>query len=406
MKSLLGGRGEREGMELLDAHTTRLGARPAGGTEILQALAVSGLRGRGGASFPAATKWSAVAGRRQRSRAILVNGAEGEPLSHKDRLLMTTRPHLVLDGAAIAAETLRADDVVLFVGEEHAAARTAMRRALLERPIPEQRRTRFVVAPPRYVAGEESAAVHCVNDGVALPTGSTPRPFEHGIADRPTLLQNVETLAHVAMIARFGGEWFRSLGAGAPGTILLTLSGSVSDPGVVEVSHGATVAEAVEGAGGLTATPQAVLVGGYFGGWMDARTAWARRLDAAALRDSGASLGCGVIDVLGEDRCGVLETTRIVSYLADESARQCGPCVFGLRAIADAVQRIAAGISQPGDLARVQRWAAQLAGRGACHHPDGAAAMLLSALSVFSDEFERHEQRRGCSIVARGVRAA
>ncbi len=164
---------------------------------------------------------------------------------------MTARPHLVLDGAAIAAETLGADDVVVYIGAEHTAAREAMRRALAERPGPERARTRFVSAPPRYVAGEESAAVHCVNDGVALPTATPPRPFERGIADRPTLVQNVETLAHVAMIARFGAEWFHSIGAGAPGTVLLTLSGAVRAPGVVEMAHGSTVADAVDAAGGL-----------------------------------------------------------------------------------------------------------------------------------------------------------
>jgi NADH:ubiquinone oxidoreductase subunit F (NADH-binding) len=406
MKSLLSGRDLREGVETLDAHTARLRPRPRGGADLLAALEVSGLRGRGGASFPVATKWRSVAAQRGRSRAVLVNGAEGEPLSRKDRTLMTARPHLVLDGAALAAETLGADDVVLYIKEDDAVARTAMRRALLERPPDEQRRTRFVEAPPRYVAGEESAAVHCVNEGIALPTSKPPLPFEQGVAGRPTLVQNVETLAHVAMIARFGGDWFQSLGAGAPGTVLLTVSGAVGVPGVIEVAQGATIAEAVEAGGGVTHTPEAVLLGGYFGGWIDAARAWSMRLDAGALRATGSTLGCGVVSVLGDDRCGVLETAHIVSYLADESARQCGPCVFGLRAIAEAVQRIAAGIAHQGDMARVRRWATQLGGRGACHHPDGAAAMLLSALDVFAEEFARHEERRGCSVVRRADRAA
>ena len=188
--------------------------------------------------------------------------------------------------------------------------------------------------------------------------------------------------------------------------MLLTLTGAVGAPGVVEVAQGSTVAEAVDEAGGLTDTPQAVLLGGYFGGWGDARAAWPLRLDAAAMRASGATLGCGVVSMLGVERCGVLESARIVSYLADESARQCGPCVFGLRAIAEAVQRVAAGIAQSDYLARARRWAAQLGGRGACHHPDGAAAMLLSALEVFADEFARHEQGRGCSVVRGAVQAA
>ena len=406
MISLLSGRDVRDGVETLAAQTSRLGGRPAGGPGLVSALDVSGLRGRGGAAFPVAAKWRAVADQRPRSRAVLVNGAEGEPLSRKDHVLMTTRPHLVLDGAALAAETLGADDVVLYLKDSDAVARTAMRRALLERPAREQRRTRFVEAPDRYVAGEESAAVHCVTDGIALPTTRPPRPYERGIDGHPTLVQNVETLAHVAMIARFGGDWFRSLGAGAPGTVLLTASGAVRSPGVIEVPHGATVEAALDQAGGATRTPQAVLLGGYFGSWLDAASARTTRLDAAALRAAGWTLGCGVVSVLADGSCGVLETARIISYLADESARQCGPCVFGLRAIAAAVQRVAAGIGEESDLARVRRWAAQLGGRGACNHPDGAAAMLLSALDVFAEEFARHDGRRGCSVVHCDERAA
>jgi NADH:ubiquinone oxidoreductase subunit F (NADH-binding) len=404
--NLLAGPDLADGMETLAAHTARLGARPRGGPATLAALEASGLRGRGGGAFDVATKWRSVARGASRSRSVLVNGAEGEPLSRKDHLLMATRPHLVLDGAAIAAETLGAADVVLYVGSDHPAGQEAMRRALRERPSQERRRTRFVAAPPRYVAGEESAAVHCVNDGVALPIATPPRPFERGVANRPTLVQNVETLAHVALIARFGGEWFQSIGAGAPGTVLLTVSGAVTTPGVVEVAQGSTVGEAVDAAGGLTATPVAVLLGGYFGSWVDARTAWGTRLDAATLRESGATLGCGVLSVLAEDRCGVAETARIVSYLADESARQCGPCVFGLRAIAQGVQRIATGLSHPGDLDRVRRWSTQLGGRGACHHPDGAAAMLLSGLDVFAEEFARHDQGGGCTVLQRSASAA
>jgi NADH:ubiquinone oxidoreductase subunit F (NADH-binding) len=328
---------------------------------------------------------------------VLVNGAEGEPLSRKDRLLMESRPHLVLDGAALAAESVAAAEVVLYMGDAHRAARDAMQRALIQRPARERRRTRLVTAPSRYVAGEESAAVHCVNEGIALPTATPPRPFERGVGGRPTLVQNVETLAHVAMIARFGDTWFRSLGRGASGTVLLTVSGAVATPGVVEVAHGTTVGDAVTAAGGLTAGASAVLVGGHFGGWMDAAAAWSTPLDGAALRNAGSSLGCGVVAVLPSHRCGVIETARTLSYLAGESARQCGPCVFGLRAIAEAVSRIAAKTAGQDDLQRATRWAAQLGGRGACRHPDGAASLLQSSLRTFEAEFRQHQEHRTCT---------
>ena len=406
MSSLLAGPGLRDGMERYTAHTTRLGQLP-GASDVVDTLERSGLLGRGGAGFPAATKWRAVAAQPGRAKVVLVNGAEGEPLSSKDRVLMEHRPHLVLDGAALAAHAVGANRVVLYIGEDHAASRSALERALLERPADGRLRTVVVSAPARYVAGEESAAVNRVTSGTALPTTTPPRPFVSGVDGQPTLVQNVETLAHAAMIARFGDSWYRSLGVTSPGTVLLTVSGAVTSPGVVEVAHGATVAEAVTAAGGLSTPASAVLVGGYFGRWATAADAWNLGLDATRLRAEGLTLGCGVVAVLPEARCGVVETARILGYLAEQSARQCGPCVFGLRAMAEAAQRVAAMGGEAGDLERLRRWAGQLRGRGACHHPDGAAGLLDSALRAFEGEYAAHHEHRRCGAgVARALAAA
>jgi NADH:ubiquinone oxidoreductase subunit F (NADH-binding) len=400
--SLLAGPDLRAGMESAAGHLSRLGPLPPGAASLIDVLERSGLRGRGGAAFPVARKWRAVAERRGARPVVLVNGAEGEPLSRKDRVLMETRPHLVLDGALLAAGALGAGEVLLYVGAEHAAAATALGRALAERPEAERRRVRTVAAPPRYVAGEESAAVRFVNDGVALPTVTPPRPSERGVGGRPTLVQNVETLAHVAMVARFGDAWFRGLGApGTPGTALLTVTGAVARPGVVEVAQGSALGDAVAAAGGLSDRAGAVLLGGYFGGWVGAEEAWGLRLDAPGLRSAGHSLGCGVVAVLPGHRCGVVETARILTHLAGQSARQCGPCVFGLAAIAGAVQRIAAGTAEADDLERVRRWSGELRGRGACAHPDGAAGLLLSALRTFGDDFLHHHRHGGCAVATR-----
>jgi NADH:ubiquinone oxidoreductase subunit F (NADH-binding) len=392
---VLSGPDLRDGMESAASHLSRLGPLPTA-AGLVDALERSDLRGRGGAAFPVGRKWRAVAAGRGPAPVVLVNGAEGEPLSRKDRVLMEARPHLVLDGAALAADAVGAAEVVLYVGSEHGAAAVALHRALAERPDPERRRTRVVAAPARYVAGEETAAVRFLNDGVALPTSAPPRPFERGVGGRPTLVQNVESLGHAALIARFGDRWFRELG----GTTLLTVGGAVRRPGVLEVPQGTALERAVGAAGGPAARSTAVLLGGYLGGWVEADEAWKLPLDAAALRARGHTLGCGVVAVLPEDRCGVVETARIMSYLADQSARQCGPCAFGLRAIAAAVSRIAAGAAQPDDLERIRRWTGELGGRGACHHPDGAAGLLLSALRVFAGEFRHHQERDGCTAAA------
>ena len=336
----------------------------------------AGLRGRGGAAFPTATKWRAVAARSRRDAVIVVNGAEGEPRSMKDRFLMTTRPHDVLDGAFVAARELRARRVVLYIGERHAAARDAMLRALADRPHSERRLVTHAAAPARYVAGVEAAAIHFLNQRIATPTTVPPYPFEHGVDGAPTLVQNVETLTQVAALARTGS---------LAGTALLTLAGGVTRPGVFEVAQGTTVGDAVTMAGGPSAEPRAVLVGGYFGRWMQADEAWPLAITPAA------RIGCGVIGLLPYDRCPVCDVAGIMRYLACESSAQCGPCFFGLRALADACTRVAQGGSNPEDLGRLRRWAAEVRGRGACKHPDGAALFLASALDVFAQEFAGHE---------------
>jgi NADH:ubiquinone oxidoreductase subunit F (NADH-binding) len=349
---------------------------PRVGHGLVDAIERARLVGRGGASFPVATKWRAVEQRSHGRAVVVVNGAEGEPQSKKDRFLMTTRPHLVLDGAFIAARVLGARRVILYVGERHSAARDSMLRALAQRSEPERSIVSFATAPSRYVAGAEAAIIHFLNDGVATPINIPPYPFERGVEGAPTLVQNVETLAHIATLARTGE---------APNTVLITLVGGVTRPGVLEVDSRTTIAEAINQSGGLTEAARAVLVGGYFGSWMQPDEAWGLRLDPSASR-----LGCGVIGVLPSSRCAVCEVAAIMRYLAAESSAQCGPCFFGLRALADACTRIADQGSNPETLRRLQRWSAEVHGRGACKHPDGAVMFLSSALKVFGDEFATH----------------
>jgi NADH:ubiquinone oxidoreductase subunit F (NADH-binding) len=388
---LLAGRDLTAGPEGLNDHLRRLGPLPAGGPEIIDLLTRSGLTGRGGASFPLGLKWRTVATHARGTAVVVANGAEGEPHSKKDRLLMTTRPHLVLDGAFLAARAVRAKQVVLYLGEEHHAARQSMAAALAERSDDERRLVRTVSSPARYVAGASSAAVHLVNAGIATPTTAPPSAHESGVNGAPTLVQNVESLAHAALIARYGEDWYRSAGRrGAAGTLLVTMTGGVAGPGVLEIEAGTTVGEAVEMAGGASEAPGAVLVGGYFGSWVDAQQAADLPLDALALHTRGLSLGCGVIGLLPRSRCGVCETAGIMRYLATESSAQCGPCFFGLRALADACSRIAERGSNPADLQRLQRWANEVKGRGACHHPDGAVVFLQSALETFAADFAQH----------------
>jgi len=388
------------GAESLDDHLARLGRLPNGrsAAATIPVLEGSGLLGRGGAGFPVGRKWRTVAERGGGSATVLVNAAEGEPLSAKDRTLLRLRPHLVLDGAFLAADAVRAERIVLYVGSAHREARGSLDRALRERgSLP--RPVHIVEAPDTYVAGEESAAVHFVNEADARPTTTPPRVFERGIGGRPTLVQNVESLAQAALIGRFGDAWYRELGQdGTPGTALVTVSGTARD-GIREIELGTTIGQlaAETGGGNASIDRQAVLLGGYFGGWVSAERGWDLPLDPVALREAGTAFGCGVVAFLGDDVCGVRATSRIMNWMAGQSAAQCGPCVFGLRAIADATARLANTTPEGDELERLRRWAGQIAGRGACRHPDGAVGQLLSSLRVFEAEWDLHQRRRTCS---------
>jgi NADH:ubiquinone oxidoreductase subunit F (NADH-binding) len=360
--------------------------------ELIESIEHSGLRGRGGADFPTARKLRTVASARRVS-AVVVNGSETEPASAKDHLLLSRLPHLVLDGAVLAARAVGAAEVIVHIGDKSTGSLNALEGALALRD--DRLPVHLVTATGGYVAGEESAVVHHLNGGDPLPSFVPPRPFQRGYRGRPTLIQNPETLAQVALVARFGEHWYRELGTAAdPGSALVTISGAVRQPGVYELAFGTSMVDLVDAAGGETEPLRALLVGGYFGTWVDASEALELLLAREDLRSVGCTLGSGVLFALGESSCGLHESARVIDYLARQSAGQCGPCVYGLRAIADSVGAIADGVAPERERDRVMKWASEIRGRGACHHPDGAVRFVASALSVFADEIEWHRHER------------
>jgi NADH:ubiquinone oxidoreductase subunit F (NADH-binding) len=383
----------RDGLPLrLDAHAATHGPLPSA-RGLVELVSASGLRGRGGGGFPAGRKLAAVAGARRRP-VVVANGAEGEPVSFKDKLLLRRAPHLVLDGAALAAAAVGAREVVVALdrsaGEEIGVVSDAL----------DERRDRglgwrLALVPTGFVTGEETALLSALEGRDPKPTFTPPRPFERGLRGAPTLVQNVETLAHVALVARYGPDWFRALGtANEPGSALFTVSGAVGRPGVYEAAFGTPMRALVEQAGGVRGTAGAVLVGGFFGSWVDPRAAQELTMLDADLDRVGAALGAGAVVVLPAAACGLDQSARVARYLAEESAGQCGPCVHGVAALAGALETLAAG---HGDSRRdARRWLEQVRGRGACRHPDGAARFVESSLEVFADEVELHLHGR-CS---------
>lgn len=389
-----------DGALTLDEHRALHGpAATMSADQLAAAAEAAGLRGRGGAAFPTFAKVRAVASHRGPS-VVLANGAEGEPASTKDELLLSRSPHLVLDGLVLAARALDAREAIIAVERTRPAAFRAVAHAVAERhadPVA----IRLVPVPGRYVAGEESALVHLLNGGEAKPTLVPPRPFERGVGGRPTLIQNVETLAHLALVARHGPEWFRSLGTpDEPGTTLVTVGGAVVRPGVLEIAVGSPLANVVEAAGGESETVTAYLIGGYFGTWVPRDAAWATRLSPEHLHSVGASLGAGIVLALPATACGLVESARVLTYLAEETAGQCGPCVNGLASIADRLNFVARSRSRPDHRDALDHWATLVEGRGACRLPDGAVRFLRSTLATFEDELSLHQHGR-CRATSR-----
>ena len=380
----------------LAAHLRTHGATPyrGGPRMLIHSIESAGLTGRGGAVFPTHRKLTAVAS--QKGAPVVVgNGAEGEPASDKDKTLLWSSPHLVLDGLQLAAEAVGAKRIHLYVHREPRLEQR-LRAAIADRAETDCDRIRvaLVTAPPRFLAGEESALANRVEGGPALPRFTPPRIFERGVHGAPTLVQNVETLAQLALISRYGPDWFRALGTKAePGSMLTTVRLADGSGGVAEAAIGTPIADLL----GLAKHPaRAVLVGGYHGAWLTPEQARHLTLSNADLKPLGAAVGAGVLAALPVNRCGLVESARVVRYLALESAGQCGPCLNGLPLIAATLTQLADLRSAPSARDNLRRWSKLVERRGACHHPDGTVRFLRSALTVFADEVALHESGR-CS---------
>lgn len=373
----------------LAEHLAHFGDLPAVGADLATVLTDAGLCGRGGAGFPTGRKMAAVFGL---DAVVVGNGAEGEPLSRKDVELLTRAPHLVLDGLDAAADATGAGAVYLYL---HPEASPPVANALDERRRAGLDRHRVIVveAPDRFVSGEESAVIRRIEGGPALPKDRTTVAAVSGVGGRPTLVNNVETFADIALIARFGSSWFRSVGdPEEPGTMLITMSGAVRRVGVFEVPTGVMLSGLLDQTAGQTV--RAVLIGGYHGTWLTADDLEGLRLSRPAMKALGASPGAGIIHALAIGECGLARVAEIAGYLAEQSARQCGPCLNGLPRLAVLLEELAFGKASDHLVSEVRRVAGLVEGRGSCRHPDGTARMVRSALHTFADDVELHRRNR------------
>jgi NADH:ubiquinone oxidoreductase subunit F (NADH-binding) len=367
----------------LAAHRSRRGPLPELDLETLAAWTdAARLRGRGGAGFPFSRKLMTAARRRA---VVVVNASEGEPASHKDAVLMTRAPHLVLDGAATSARALGTREVHVVVPAADPGMVRAVSRALDERRRSGSRqRWRLHQADDRFVAGQARAVLELMGGRENKPVTAWAPEAVSGHRGRPTLLSNAETFAHVAAIGRLGPDAYAAFGSpSTPGTLLLTVDGDGPAPEVLEVAGGSRLVTVIS-----TRWPPGapLLLGGYHGAWLTAADVESARLDRDALAASGFALGAGVVLPLPRG-CPVDRTAQIVRYLAGESAGRCGPCRNGLPAMADQLDRLARGLASS---RRLLELAGLVTGRGACAHPDGTARLVRSMIGGFPAEVEAH----------------
>ena len=381
--------GLRDGPSLA-AHRERHGPVPQVDLATLLALVDhTGVRGRGGAAFPFATKLATAA--RRRRPVVVVNLAEGEPASAKDSALALSSPHLVLDGAIATARALGTRAVHLVVPGERPEVGLAMGQAVGERE--ERIRITLHTADDRFVAGQARAVLELMSGRPNLPVTAWSPESVSGHAGRPTLLSNAETWAQVGLLVLGGAAAYRRLGTPVePGTTLLTLTRPGSVPEVHEVAFGTPWSEVLK----PLADRDEVLVGGFHGTWTRWETLAQLRVSPAGMIAAGTPLGAGVVLVLDPATCPLAFTSAVVDYLAGQSAGRCGPCVNGLPALAGELRAATRGTGSP---ERIEQLTQLVARRGACAHPDGTVRLVHSALTVLEDEVADHLRGR-CRVRA------
>ncbi|MFO7565696.1 MAG: NADH-ubiquinone oxidoreductase-F iron-sulfur binding region domain-containing protein [Enhygromyxa sp.] len=357
---------------------------------VIEELKAGGLQGRGGAGFPAHFKWAAVRGQSEQTRYVVVNADEAEPATFKDREVMLRRPHRMLEGMAIAAWCVGATVAYIYVRGEFKDCRRSLDAAIeaakprLQELIGELE-IRIVEGHGAYICGEETALLEAIEGRRGMPRLKPPYPTESGLWGKPTLMNNVETLACVPAILLRGGEWFRKLGRTEPGSKLYCVSGHVQRPGVYELPLGVSLDELVAAAGGYLGTPKAFSPGGASSGFLP-MSERGTPLDFGGLAKLGSMLGSAGVVVLDES-VNMAEAARWQQvFFEDESCGQCAPCRIGCRVQRQAVDGWIKD-SSPAGLAHVEEVAWEMNEGSICGLGMVASLPLQSAMKYFPEEF-------------------
>lgn len=389
--------------------------------QVVQELKTSGLRGRGGAGFPTGVKWDKVLNHRIKERYFVCNAGEHEPGTFKDRHLLKTIPHQLIEGCLIASRTANAKASFIYVNHEYHEERENLKKALA------QARERGFLGKNilgsgididlqvfeghgSYVAGEETAMLESMQGRPAMPRQKPPfYPTDYGLYGKPTLVNNVETLCNIPRILQKGAAWFTQVGTEkCPGTMMFSLSGAVNRPGVYEMPMGITVRELIEQCGG--GVPGGRKIKAVFPGGPAFSMITADQLDLQmdfdSLKKAGTGLGSAGVIVVDDATCMVRQTLKFSNFFKGESCGQCPPCRMGTTNLAALMTKIEMGEGSQKDLDSLLQLCGFVKGTGYCTLVTGASVLVQSSVKLFRHEFDEHIKMHGCPFPVPAVEAA
>ena len=378
--------------------------------DALQQVNESGLRGRGGAAFPTATKWRFLAGNPSRDKYVLCNCEEGDPGAFNDKAILESDPHTLVEGVIIAGYATGASRGYIFIRHGHdgpidrcrAAVQQAQELGFLGENILGSDFSfdiEVALTGDSYVAGEESALMEAIEGKRAMPRFRPPFPAQYGLFGKPTNINNVKTLAYVPEIVSKGGEWFANIGhERSTGTAILCLSGPLNYTGMMEVPLGINLKDVLnDAAGGIRGGKKLKFLqtGGPLGGVLGADNVDIL-LDFEVLRNAGAILGSGGIIAADEDTCVVDLTRALVAFCQYESCGKCFPCRMGMSHLLEVLERICDLEGEPEDLDLMRRTGENMQAGSLCGHGQLGFNPVSSALRYFPEEFEAHILEHRC----------
>lgn len=388
--------------------------------DVVAELKKAGLRGRGGAGFPTGVKWDKVLNHRVKEHYFVCNAGEHEPGTFKDRFLLKTLPHQLIEGCLIAAHTVQAKAAFIYVNHEYEEERENLKKALA------QAKARGFVGKNvlgkgydielqvfdgygSYVAGEETAMLESMQGRPAMPRQKPPfYPTDFGLYGKPTLVNNVETLCNIPRILYKGAAWFTQVGTEkCPGTMMFSLSGSVNRPGVYEMPMGVTIRELIEKCGGGVAGGRqikAVFPGGPAFSMVTADQL-DLQMDFDSLKKAGTGLGSAGTIVIDDATCMVAATLKYSNFFKGESCGQCPPCRMGTNNLATLMAKIEDGQGTQKDMDSLLQLCGFVKGTGYCTLVTGAAVLVQSSVKLFQKEYEEHLRLQRCPFKPAAVGA-